>query len=264
MPPLTKTALSLCGSGFLGLYHVGVIQALQVHAAQWRPRHILGASAGSLVAAAATCKVDTDAITERILGLCELSRAQAAGCLTPGFSLVSHLGRYADALLPYNAHELAQANGLVVSVSDFAQFPPRNVLVREFSSRSFLLDALLASASIPGVTCTVREARARPRVALDGGLTNNWPCLREEDTVFASPFSGVFDVHPTCTVDGRLAGAARFRVPIQGHTVDLSALNVHQLKQALHPKSAEYLAGVVAQGHENMTAYLDRSSCHYE
>lgn len=52
-------SISFSGSGFLATYQLGVAQCL-LHYAPWMLRtapYILGASAGSLVAAAVTCEI---------------------------------------------------------------------------------------------------------------------------------------------------------------------------------------------------------------
>ena len=257
-----RAGLSLCGGGFLGAYHVGALRALRGGAPSWvRRAPVVGSSVGAVVGAMHVC--NADGLHAAMHELCDSVRREVGplGILTPGFSLVTSVREVLDRALPPNAH-VACSGRMHVGVTVLDRSSVRFALVADFSSRDELLDAVVASSFVPGVTATLGggesgwPTNARGGKQIDGGLTANWPALPAEvaeRTVRVSAFPGTFDIAPA-------AGAAR-TVPVQGG-----------LRLALHPSlprlllecarvpSAEQVDAMEERGFRDAALFLERAS----
>jgi len=82
-----------------------------------------------------------------------------------------------DGALPPDAHKLC--NGRVFINISVLGFPPSGVLVDKFDEREDLVEALVASASLPGLTGSLGLDKWAGMFAVDGGLTNNVPLFTD-------------------------------------------------------------------------------------
>uniref|UniRef100_A0A183C382 PNPLA domain-containing protein n=1 Tax=Globodera pallida TaxID=36090 RepID=A0A183C382_GLOPA len=77
--------LSLCGCGFLCIYHAGVCAALREYAPQLTRNRIYGASAGSIAAAGLICNVSVAEATTAILQVVAEARSGLLQAFSPTF-----------------------------------------------------------------------------------------------------------------------------------------------------------------------------------
>jgi hypothetical protein len=243
-----KCALSLCGSGFMGMYHLGVADSVQRYAPH-RYTDIVGASAGALVGAILASGVRAESFVGATLQVAKDTRAQRYGCVTPGFQLTELLRTILEKHLPPNAHERCQVNGLHVCVSGPAPRLWRQTIVSQWQSRESLIQCLQHSSYIPLFT--------GPAIAswqfLDGGLfTGNWPSLCGTKTEYSSPFSGPrFDIAPGAT-------ERRWSVRIHGVYIDVSVHNLHAAWGALVPFNEDGLQRLYEHGQADARSFLSK------
>ncbi|KAK2143643.1 hypothetical protein LSH36_824g01022 [Paralvinella palmiformis] len=147
--------MSFSGCGFLGIYHLGVVQTLTQHGRKllMNVHRFGGASAGSLIAAAlATRKLDHHMIKQCMKFCYDLaaeSRNTKGGVLSPGMSLLRPVRVFLNKVLPDNAHIIAK-DRLFVSVTDFCT--NKNKLICQFKSKKHLIKCLCSSSLIPYLT----------------------------------------------------------------------------------------------------------------
>ncbi|OUC45744.1 phospholipase, patatin family [Trichinella nativa] len=142
-------ALSFCGCGFLGVYHLGSAVCFKRYGPSLLKRFSRtgGASAGSLVSALLVCN-DSKLIEcyHDILELANIVRNLKYGLLTPGFSLHKHLRMLIEKYISDDSH--SKADGKVfISVSNFTSLT--NKLISQYRSKEDLVNSLLASCYIP-------------------------------------------------------------------------------------------------------------------
>jgi len=69
---------------------------------------------------------------------------------------------------------------MFISITQFDGIWPQNTLVSEFTSKTDLIDAFAASASIPFFTANPLWSTFRGKAAIDGGFTNNTPIFHDK------------------------------------------------------------------------------------
>jgi hypothetical protein len=243
-----KRALSLCGSGFMGMYHLGVADSVQRYAPH-RYTDIIGASAGALVGAILASNVPAESFVGATLQVAKDTRAQRFGCVTPGFQLTELLRTIMEKHLPLTAHETCQSNGLHICVSGPAPRLWRQTIVSHWQSREGLIQCLQRSSYIPLFT--------GPAIAswqyLDGGIfTGNWPSLSGTKTEFSSPFAGPrFEIAPRGDTTERQQSAR-----IHGVYVDVSAHNLQAAWGALVPWDEDRLQRLYERGQADARSFL--------
>ncbi|ESO82152.1 hypothetical protein LOTGIDRAFT_135250 [Lottia gigantea] len=187
--------LSMCGCGFLGIYHLGVATCLVKHG-QGFLQNIYkygGASAGSLVAA--TLLIDQQKIddcTSFTFNLAKSIRSKPFGALTPRYSLLKPVQNFLESSLPNDAHEIATGR-LFLSLTNTQT--KKNEIMSEFESREELIQALIASSYIP-VYAGTKPPSIRGKKYMDGGITNNLLHFSDGRTITVSPFCGSQDIAP--------------------------------------------------------------------
>eukprot|EP00937_MAST-01D_sp_MAST-1D-sp2_P002530 g2530.t1 len=133
--------------------------------------------------------------------------------------------------------------------------------ISAFRTRAALVDAVVASSSIPAVTSPLRPPLLGDAYVVDGGLSRNWPSLPgAQQTVFVSPFPGPdFDVCPRF-------GARAPRVPVQPRpwggggarmrvALDPSVLPEIVL-QIFRAPSMSAIDALIERGHEDAERFL--------
>lgn len=187
--------LSLCGCGFLGIYHLGAAVCLRDHAPSVlrNLRRVCGASAGSLVGCVLVADPSKiEACIDFTMKLAEDIRKKPLGAMTPGYNLLLPLRGFLEEHLPPDAHTIC-SDALYISMTN-AQ-TKKNEIACQYSSREELVQHLMATCHIP-VYASTRSPVISGQKYMDGGITNNLVIFEEGRTVTVSPFSGPQDICP--------------------------------------------------------------------
>uniref|UniRef100_A0A672H2Y4 PNPLA domain-containing protein n=1 Tax=Salarias fasciatus TaxID=181472 RepID=A0A672H2Y4_SALFA len=180
-------SISFSGSGFLATYQLGVAQCF-LTCAPWMLRSapcVLGASAGSLVAAAVVCEIN----------LSEQLKAFPLGPLSPSVNVFHWLERVLHKYLPPDADRLSSGR-LAVAVTH---------MKTNIKSKLLRPQALLCSCFVPGY-CGFYPPTFKGVHYLDGGFSGIQPTmpLSSNRTLTVCPFSGEVDIcpaDPPCLMD---------------------------------------------------------------
>lgn len=161
--------VSFSGAGFLGAWHLGVGDAF-AQRGLLDTLEIAGASAGALVGVVLCSGTPVGVARHHLSQLSARTREQPLGILTPGFSLVDHLREALCADLPSDAHQRASGKLHVALTSLRPDELGRTRHVNAFGSRDELIDCVVASSDIPGVTGHLRASHeaAAMQAALTG------------------------------------------------------------------------------------------------
>ncbi|XP_071950413.1 patatin-like phospholipase domain-containing protein 4 [Antedon mediterranea] len=242
--------LSFAGCGFLGTYHVGVIQCLMTHGKGFmkRIRGVGGASAGALVAAFMICspKKLNDGM-QLCYDVADTIQSKPLGALTPNFSVSRTLHSELDRLLPPNAHTMASGR-LFISLTMLSN--RKNIMISQFENRDELIQALLCSCHIP-VYSGMQTPIFRGKKCMDGGMSWNQPAMPSAKTIFVSPFCG--SKQQICPSDETWFDLS---YDIFGHSFKVSALNVVRGVQALFPPHRSVLEKYYHKGVQDARVFL--------
>jgi patatin-like phospholipase domain-containing protein 2 len=273
----------------MGVYHAGAVAGLRDGGALHRlASNVVGASAGALVGAlVATGGLEQGGFLERYLPLvldsAARSRREPFGLLTPGYRLVDDISRVLLSELPPDAHLRASGrlHVAVTTVAGGAGLVPRQAFVSEFGSRDSLVEAVVRSCAIPGITAGWRapggglqthrtrlglglvgsaasakeSPECRERWAIDGGLVCNWPAHPASDcesTLFIAPFAGgSFDICPA--VSEPIIGT---QTPaLMGMPLEISWRNAQAIVWGFFPPPPEVLEEVAARAYRDAVAW---------
>ncbi|XP_076454029.1 patatin-like phospholipase domain-containing protein 4 [Babylonia areolata] len=248
--------VSLCGCGFIGVYHLGVVSCLLKHGPSFLARvdRVAGASAGALAAAllvTAPSLRNVQMSTELVTALAKKVRRKPLGALTPGYQLTKELERLLDRVLPHDAHLLARGR-LHVSLTDVST--KENEVLSDFESREELIQALVASCHIP-VYSGVKPPWVKGKAYCDGGLSNNLVQFSDGRTVTVSPFSGQQDIGPR---DSLTKGSKGIFFSLQNQDVQANLNNMWRLSHALFPPCRSLLQQYLELGHKDASRFLVR------
>nr|XP_023486994.1 patatin-like phospholipase domain-containing protein 5 isoform X2 [Equus caballus] len=189
--------LSFSGSGFLGLYHVGVTQCLRERAPRLLQgaRRIYGSSSGALNAMSIIVGKSVDFCCSRLLDMVKQVDQLSLGVFHPAFAPIEHIKQQLQADLPADIHILASQQ-LGISLTRWPD--GHNVIVTDFASRDEVIQALICSLYLP-FYCGVIPPEFRGERYIDGGLSNNLPFADCASTITVSPFYGTADICPQST-----------------------------------------------------------------
>ncbi|XP_061664286.1 patatin-like phospholipase domain-containing protein 2 [Syngnathoides biaculeatus] len=228
------SSISFSGSGFLATYQLGVAQCF-LHNAPWILRKapcILGASAGSLVAAAVVCEINLITMRNEMLHFAKAMKDFTLGPFNPSVDVLCWLKYVLHKYLPTDAHLLANGR-LTVGVTrlDNGEY----TVITEYHSKDDVVQTLLCSCFVPGY-CGMQPPSLNGVHYMDGGFSKIQPVLAPPSrTLTVSPFSGETDICPPdqpCMLDmvvtgltlkGNLANGLRFwnaLYPIKPETVE--------------------------------------------
>ncbi|XP_029941991.1 patatin-like phospholipase domain-containing protein 4 isoform X2 [Salarias fasciatus] len=243
--------LSFAACGFMGIYHLGAVEAFLRHGDRLLGSlgACVGASAGALVAAVVTTAPDKlENCKDFTFRFAESVRRQRFGAAIPGYDFMLTLREGMEEILPSEAHSLASGR-LFVSITHSVS--GQNQLVSTFTSRDDLIKALLASSFVP-VYAGFKPVTFRGQKCVDGGFTDSLPILPSGRTVTVSPFSGPQDVSPL----HRGRSAARLR--LANMSVMLSLENIKRLNMALFPPSTAAMRTFCQEGFGDAVRFLRR------
>ncbi|XP_061833757.1 patatin-like phospholipase domain-containing protein 4 isoform X3 [Nerophis lumbriciformis] len=173
---MTAVNLSFAACGFLGIYHLGAVEAFLRHGDKLLAslRACAGTSAGALVAAVMLTAPDkVKHCKDFTYKLATNVRQQRFGAVTPGYNVLLKLREGIEEMLPADAHILA-SDRLHVSLTHFKS--GKNHIVSEFKSREDLIKALLASSCVP-IYAGFQPVDFRGQKWIDGGFTDSLPIL---------------------------------------------------------------------------------------
>ncbi|XP_069489650.1 omega-hydroxyceramide transacylase-like isoform X3 [Ambystoma mexicanum] len=238
-------SLSFSGSGFLMLYQVGAVQALQDLAPEIlrSASRVYGASAGSLIATAVVCECNLDEVQAAIIDAAK----EARECL---FGPLFHVPRMVQAmvsrLLPTNAHQLASGR-LHIGLTRLSD--GENVMVSDYRSNEELTQALVCSCFVP-FYCGIIPPSFRGVRYIDGGLTNMQPLFGLKSMITISPYTGEHDICP------RDCPVSHFCFQIFNTSFQLSIENFCRLAYSLFPPPSVVMQEFHSQGYRDCVHYL--------
>ncbi|KAM4738315.1 patatin-like phospholipase domain-containing protein 2 [Anableps anableps] len=231
--------ISFSGSGFLATYQLGVVLCFLKYAPwilQSAP-HILGASAGSVVAAAVVCKINPTAIWDEIILFAKQVMAVPFGPLNPSVSVFKWLESVLRKHLPSDAHHFASGR-LGVAVTRLSD--GMHLIMSEFQSKEEVVKALLCSCFVPGY-CGFLPPVFKGVHYMDGGLSGLQPLLSESScrTLTVCPFSGEADIcpaDPPCMTELVVTGALlKFNMANSFRIINgLYPVTLETVEQAFH------------------------------
>ncbi|XP_042071398.1 patatin-like phospholipase domain-containing protein 4 isoform X4 [Haplochromis burtoni] len=146
---MTVLNLSFAACGFLGIYHLGAMEAFLRHGHKLLGSlgACAGASAGALVAAVmVTAPEKLEHCKDFTYRFADGVRQQRFGAVTPGYNFMLTLREGIEEILPTEAHSLA-TDRLYVSITHSES--GTNHSVSTFTSREELIKVLLASCFVP-------------------------------------------------------------------------------------------------------------------
>ncbi|XP_039599511.1 patatin-like phospholipase domain-containing protein 4 isoform X2 [Polypterus senegalus] len=219
--------LSFGACGFLGIYHLGVISAIQTHGRKLllTMKCFAGASAGALAATLlATAPEKLEDCKQFTYKFANEVRSLKLGAVTPGYDFIRNLRDGIEDVLPADAHKTA---GSCLHISITHAKTGKNYMISEFSSRDELI-----------------------KKWIDGGLSNSLPIFSFGRTVTVTPFSGPYDICPDDT------GLITTCVKLANQNVLLSMNNVRRLNQALFPPVKQKMELLYQMGYDDAVKYL--------
>ncbi|XP_028656701.1 patatin-like phospholipase domain-containing protein 4 isoform X1 [Erpetoichthys calabaricus] len=241
--------LSFGACGFLGIYHLGVISAIQTHGRKLllTMKCFAGASAGALAATLlATAPEKLEDCKQFTYKFAKEVRSLKLGAVTPGYDFIRNLRDGIEDVLPADAHKTAES---CLHISITHAKTGKNYMISEFSSRDDLIKVLLASCFVP-FYAGISAVEYRGEKWMDGGLSNSLPIFSFGRTVTVTPFSGPYDICPDDT------GLMTTCVKLANQNVLLSMNNVRRLNQALFPPVKQKMELLYQMGYDNAVKYL--------
>ncbi|CAH8392473.1 unnamed protein product [Eruca vesicaria subsp. sativa] len=234
---ITSPGFSFSAAGLLFPYHLGVSQLLIEKGYITDTTPLAGASAGAIVCATIT----SGASMQEAL---EATKVLAHDCRRNGtaFRLGAVLRDSMEKSLPDDIH--IRSNGRVRVAITQVFWKPRGILVDQFDSKSDLINAVIASAFIPGYLAPMPATMFRDRVCVDGGLTLFMPPTAAAKTVRVCAFS-----------------ASNFELKGIGISPDWNPLNRATSRQllnwALEPAEDEVLEKLFELGYADAAAWSE-------
>ncbi|CAF2358780.1 unnamed protein product [Rotaria sp. Silwood2] len=237
--------LSLCGCGFLGVYHVGVISAFKEYAPEVLDGKMAGCSAGSLVAACAMSGCCLGQMCSDALEIAIRARSRALGPLHPTFSIVDIIRNGLRRILPPNAHEICSGR-LFISLTRWKD--NKNVIISHFHTREELIQVLICSSFVPYWSGIIPH-KFQGEYYWDGGLTNNNPII-DEGTILISPFAGESDICP------RDESGSFYSIDFKGTDISCTQENLYRITHALFPPNISVLKQICGRGYIDGIKFL--------
>ncbi|XP_053173940.1 omega-hydroxyceramide transacylase [Scomber japonicus] len=242
-------SISFSGSGFLATYQLGVAQCLLNYA----PRilhtapFVVGASAGSLVAAAVVCEMSLINIRDEMLNFAKQMKSFPLGPFNPSINVFHWLKNVLHKHLPSEAHQMASRR-LAVAVTRLSD--GKTSVISEFHSKEDVVQALLCSCFVPGY-CGMLPPSFKGEHYMDGGFSSMQPVLPPlcSHTLTVSPFSGETDICPPDT-------PCMWDVVVSGTTFKGNMANSKRVINALYPLALETLEQAYHSGYKDAINFL--------
>ncbi|XP_029535900.2 patatin-like phospholipase domain-containing protein 2 [Oncorhynchus nerka] len=241
-------SISFAASGFQATYQLGVAQSMLDLAPlvlQAAPK-VMGASAGSLVAAALVCGSSLDMVRNEMLRFVLQSR----GPLHLARNVFVWIEGLLRRSLPDDAHIRASGRLAVV----MTRIPDgQNTVVSEFTSREDVVQALLCSCFIPGYH-GIQPPSYKGVYYVDGGMSSIQPTHSSPyaHTLTVSPFAGEADI---CPPDP----GSMYVIVMSGMPLNCSVANGYRILEALYPYNLEALDKAYHSGYSDGLHFLQTS-----
>jgi len=252
--------VSFGGCGFIGIYHVGVVQCLTEHAPHLLKQQICGTSAGAIIAAGLVQGLSPLELTVRWLSIVNGIRSQTLGALCPSSNLSKLTLSVLNSSLDDDIH-IKASNRLHVGVTTMKT--SKTKLINQFSSKAELVEAVMGAHFIPYVSGWI-PPKYRGESIIDGMWTENRPILNPQ-TITVSPFSGDSDICPQNRSVQKLVQKGRnissqhvpnFRVPFTDNELDFSTKNANLLFRTMLPPSPDDLRKICEQGFKDAFRFI--------
>ncbi|XP_068958936.1 patatin-like phospholipase domain-containing protein 5 [Petaurus breviceps papuanus] len=242
--------VSFAGSGFLGLYHVGVLACLKERAPQLLSgaRRFYGSSSGSLCCLAVLTSKSMDFCCSNLMDILKEVQAKSIGIFHPSYDILDFVKRRLQKHLPDNVHELASQR-MGVSLTRWPD--GKNVIITHFATRDELIQAVLCSIYFP-FYCGVIPPEFRGERYVDGALSNNLPFTDSKSTITISPFHGTVDICP------QSSSASFHELNLCNASFQMCTKNFHFGILSLIPPEPEVVADVCRQGYLDALRFLER------
>ncbi|XP_028644625.1 patatin-like phospholipase domain-containing protein 5 isoform X2 [Grammomys surdaster] len=242
--------LSFSGSGYMGLYHVGVTECLRQRAPRLiqGSRRIYGASSGALNAIGIVCGKSADFSCSHLLGLMKHVERLSLGIFHPAYGPIEHIRKKLQDSLPDNCHILASQK-LGISLTRWPD--GKNIIVTDFATRDELIQALICSLYFP-LYCGIIPPAFRGERFIDGALSNNLPFSDCPATITVSPYNGTVDICPQST------SHSLFELTAFNASFQISTNNFFLGVISLFPPKPEVVADYCRQGYLDALRFLER------
>ncbi|XP_060913172.1 patatin-like phospholipase domain-containing protein 2 [Labrus mixtus] len=247
--PEGPPSISFSGSGFLSTYQLGVSQCFHNYA-PWILRTapcVLGASAGSLVAAAVVCEMNPVTIREEVLTFAKQMKSFTLGPLNPSINVLKWLEGVLNKYLTSDAHILANGR-LAVAMTRLTD--GKLIIISEFHSKEDVVQALLCSCFVPGY-CGLLPPSYKGVHYVDGGFRSMQPILpvTYNSILTVCPFSGDVDICPSDS-------PSMWDMVVSGTTLKGNMANSFRIFNALYPMALETLDEAFHSGYRDAFNYL--------
>nr|XP_057939873.1 patatin-like phospholipase domain-containing protein 2 [Doryrhamphus excisus] len=246
--PQRPSSLSFSGSGFLATYQLGVAQCF-LRNAPWLVQtapSILGASAGSLVAACVACQLNLVTMRNEMLYFAKKMKGFALGPFSPSVNLLHWLRYVLNKHLPSDAHLLASGR-LAVALTRLDN--GEHTIITEYHSKDDVIQALLCSCFVPGY-CGMLPPSFNGVYYMDGGFSGMQPVLSLPDrTLTVSPFSGETDICPADT-------PCMWDMVVTGLTLKGNVANGLRFFNALYPLKVATVEQAYHSGYKDAIHFL--------
>ncbi|GAA6229511.1 patatin-like phospholipase domain-containing protein 2 isoform X1 [Lates japonicus] len=245
-------SISFSGSGFMATYQLGVAQCFLTYT-PWILRTapcVLGASAGSLVAAAVVCEMSLITIKDEMLHFAKQMKTFTLGPFNPSINVFHWLERILCKYLPPDAHQLANGR---LAVAMTRLIDGKHIVMSEFQSKDDVVQALLCSCFVPGY-CGMLPPTFKGEHYVDGGFSRMQPVMPVpcSQTLTVSPFSGETDICPADT-------PCLWDMVVSGATLKGNMANSFRIINALYPMSLETLEQAYHSGYKDAIHFLLRN-----
>ncbi|XP_044065691.1 patatin-like phospholipase domain-containing protein 2 isoform X2 [Siniperca chuatsi] len=242
-------SISFSGSGFMATYQLGVAQCF-LNYAPWILRAapcVLGASAGSLVAAAVVCEISLITMRDEMIHFAKQMKAFTLGPFNPSVNVFHWLESILHKHLPFNAHQLASGR---LAVATTRMTDSKLIIMSEFQSKEDVVQALLCSCFVPGY-CGMLPPSFRGVHYVDGGFSSMQPVLPApcSHILTVSPFSGETDICPADT-------PCMWDMVVSGTTLKGNMANSFRIINALYPMALETLEQAYDSGYKDAIHFL--------
>lgn len=236
----TVDSMSFSGGGYNCMYHMGVIKYIFENLNLFKDTKYLGASGGAGVISMILC-FEND--PERFVILNEAIE-DVIGMKQLNLNLRDQVKVYSSNLMKHITQErfdryIKNSNRCHISVTDVTGIVPCNVIKTNFSSYEQFIDTIKASACVP-VVLDDRIRVVDNRCYLDGGLSNNLPCL-DDKTIRISCLNYpllVADIYPKIIFDMKHC----FVPPDRNYILNMHDLGYNDIELFMRVKKRKFIA----------------------
>ncbi|XP_074077187.1 patatin-like phospholipase domain-containing protein 5 [Macrotis lagotis] len=242
--------MSFAGSGYMGLYHVGVITCLRERAPfiLRGTRRFYGSSCGVLCCLAVLDNRSADFCCSNLMDLVKDVQKKSIGIFHPSTDCLGFVKQRLQKNLPQDIHKVASQR-MGISLTRLPDM--KNVIITHFATRDELIQAVICSIFFP-FYCGVMPPKFRGERYMDGALSNNVPFPDSKETITISPFYGTVDISPESD------SASIHELNLCNGSFQLCIKNFHAGILSLFPPEPKVLANVCRQGYLDTLRFLER------